>query len=704
VKTRPAHRALVGIVVASLLIACSAESGSGPDPEVATASPVEPVAAEASDSHGHGQKRKDRPLPAFGGRTLEGGRLEVSSLLGRRLLIFFFNPELKESGVVAKAVAQIARERGEQNFGILGIAMAATPERARSFVQEHAIDYPVIDDSSARIAGRLGLRTPIAMLGVDAEGYVNFGLAQFATEAPKAEELIESQIRSAFRLPEPDSQEASGSRPEAPLFEARILDVDTPFRLADQRGRAVVLVFFLHTCPHCHEALQFMRPLLEDAPEDTRPVLIGIEVTGKTFAVREALRANGIDYFPVGFDDDGSIRADYGVFAGVPDILLIDPEGRIAHRSRGWVPETDGPLLRMRIAKLSGAPVPMLLRPNGFSGNEACGVCHESEHQTWELTQHASAYDTLVKHASDSDPECVSCHVVGFGKPGGFDLADRPAELENVGCESCHGRGGPHLSPQFTKNGDYSPACLQCHDTKHSLGFDYATFSERISHAKNAEILALPEPERSELLEARGAVRKDLLPTSAAHVGSEACRSCHEAEFASWEAGPHAGSLASLAQQEKQGNVDCLPCHTTGFGKPGGFPPGAEAAAHADLARVGCESCHGPGGDHVQESATKLGSILSLGDKCDSCVILQICGGCHDDANDPGFEFEVLDKIETIRHGTIEAGTGKPLDGREAWQPPGPPRPLGTSTSKLLAEAFARLDRDDREGPAWIGR
>jgi hypothetical protein len=41
-------------------------------------------------------------------------------------------------------------------------------------------------------------------------------------------------------------------------------------------------------------------------------------------------------------------------------------------------------------------------------------------------------------------------------------------------------------------------------------------------------------------------------------------------------------------------------------------------------------------------------------------VILQICGSCHDDANDPGFEFEVIEKIEAQRHGTIEPGTGKP--------------------------------------------
>ena len=42
-------------------------------------------------------------------------------------------------------------------------------------------------------------------------------------------------------------------------------------------------------------------------------------------------------------------------------------------------------------------------------------------------------------------------------------------------------------------------------------------------------------------------------------------------------------------------------------------------------------------------------------------MILQICGSCHDAANDPKFEFSVEEHIERQRHGTIEAGTGKPL-------------------------------------------
>jgi hypothetical protein len=269
-----------------------------------------------------------------------------------------------------------------------------------------------------------------------------------------------------------------------------------------------------------------------------------------------------------------------------------------------------------------------------------------------------------------------------------------------VGCESCHGRGGPHLSPQFVVSGDYSAACATCHDAKHSLGFEYATFVPRISHATNAEILALPVAERNRILEERGAVREQVLPGSAAHVGSDACQECHKAEYETWSKSGHARAVASLEKKGRQDDADCLACHTTGFGRDGGFPASGSPSAHADFARVGCESCHGPGGDHVAEESVKLGSILSLGDKCDSCVILQICGSCHDDANDPGFEFEVLEKIEEIRHGTIEAGTGRKLaPGEKSGQKSaahdhGAPA-FDPVASTALAHAFDRLEGTD---------
>jgi hypothetical protein len=243
---------------------------------------------------------------------------------------------------------------------------------------------------------------------------------------------------------------------------------------------------------------------------------------------------------------------------------------------------------------------------------------------------------------------------VGWDKVGGYTLNPPTPALENVGCESCHGRGGPHLSPGLVKDENYEAQCLQCHDAKHSLGFSYAGFLPEVSHRELAKIAALPNEEKRKILVERRAPRENLLPTTASYVGSAACQSCHAAEHATWAKGAHARALESLAAKGKAESADCLRCHTTGFGRPGGFPADARPSAHPGLAHVGCESCHGPGGDHVKEGAERIGTIVSLGDKCDSCAVMQVCGACHDAANDPGFEFEHEKKIAAQKHGTIE--------------------------------------------------
>ena len=692
----PLLAAVVGVLlVVFQLPACGGDEGDSTKAAAGreTAKPST-VTADVRGDALPAARRHEKPLPAFSGVTLDGRRIDVASLIGRRLLLFFFNPEVREAAVVGDAIRRISKLRAKNNFEIMGVAVGASRNAAREFASELAADYPIIDDSDARIARRFGLRQPTSMLGVDAEGYVVFGFAQFNVEGSEASARIERQLRTALRLP--DQADGSGDpmqRPLAPEFSARILDRDERFDLAAVRGQPVVLLFFLHTCPHCHEFLHFMKEQLPRLPEGKQPLFVGVELTGKTYSVRSRLKQEGLDFFPVLFDDDRSIADAYGSFGGVPDTVLIDAEGRIVARMQGWSPETDGPLLRMRLARLVGAPVPMLLRQNGYSGNEVCSVCHESERDTWLLTTHASAFDTLVKHGADSNAECVGCHVVGFGREGGFEISPRRADLEDVGCESCHGRGGPHVSTELVKRTDYESDCVRCHDAKHSLGFDYATFLPRVSHAANKAILALPPEERQRIVEERGAVRKELLPTAADHVGSGACQSCHPAEFETWGAGPHARAVASLVKAGRDSNAECLACHTTGFGRSGGFPKDGAVAQHEDLARVGCESCHGPGGDHVKEGTPKIGNIVSLGDKCDSCVILQICGSCHDDANDPGFEFEVLDKIEAIRHGTIEAGTGRKLaPGEKSAGAPAGRGAEARAVGHLIERAFAWID------------
>lgn len=625
-------------------------------------------AAGAASADGKADAADASRLPAFEGRTLDGKRLATSSFAGKRLVLLCFNPGVEQSVVYAQALARVATERRRHNFEVAGVAMGLDPASKREFVAAHGLDFPILDDSDGDIAARLGLQSPVMLVGTDGEGRVGLAMLGFENGEEISATTIEGRIREYLRLDHGD--DAADGRlevlPAAPVFEAPRVSRGEPFRLADAKGRPVVLTFFLSTCRHCQDALGFFQAELARVPEKSRPVFVGIATDTHTYGVEAELRAKGISFFPVYEDPGRRIAEAYGSFARVPDIVMIDASGRIVHRRTGWNEKRDPDVMRMVLARLAGTKVPMLLARDGYSGNDACAVCHPQETAAWRFTEHSLAFDTLVTRGADRDPKCVGCHVVGFGDRGGWTEAGREAHLENVGCESCHGRGGGHLDAkgkptEAVAARSYQPSCERCHDATHSLGFEYASFLPKVSHAA---ILAMGDAARAELVAGRDRPR-DLLPATSAIVGSQACKRCHEQEYAAWSRSAHARSVRTLEIKGKNDEAGCVRCHVTGYGRAGGFAEDARARHGEDLARVGCESCHGPGEAHVKAEGKSPAGIVALADKCESCVILQICGSCHDDANDPGFRFDVARKIDVQRHGTTKkaspaAGKGDP--------------------------------------------
>jgi len=93
---------------------------------------------------------------------------------------------------------------------------------------------------------------------------------------------------------------------------------------------------------------------------------------------------------------------------------------------------------------------------------------------------------------------------------------------------------------------------------------------------------------------------------------------CHLKEHKSWEATKMANTFEVLKPGEraeaKTGagldpdkdyttDPECLRCHTTGYGKEGGF---VDIATTPELAGVGCEMCHGAGGTYIQKEYMSL--------------------------------------------------------------------------------------------------
>jgi hypothetical protein len=116
----------------------------------------------------------------------------------------------------------------------------------------------------------------------------------------------------------------------------------------------------------------------------------------------------------------------------------------------------------------------------------ACEPCHGDMVTKWQTTDHARAYDTLVKKSKQFDPKCLACHTTRFEQPEGFSMKQQQAELVNVQCESCHGFAKEHLSDMkpLTTPKPASALCVKCHtpDRCPNWDRDYQTVLEKIKH------------------------------------------------------------------------------------------------------------------------------------------------------------------------------------------------------------------------------
>lgn len=106
------------------------------------------------------------------------------------------------------------------------------------------------------------------------------------------------------------------------------------------------------------------------------------------------------------------------------------------------------------------------------------------------------------------------------------------------------------------------------------------------------------------------------------YVGIEKCKGCHPNEFNDESKRNHAKAWKILEMRGEENNLECVKCHATGTGKPGGFVS-SEKTPH--LAGKQCEACHGPGGAHVKDASDlKLREKMKVSSKDNN-----ICLECH---------------------------------------------------------------------------
>lgn len=147
------------------------------------------------------------------------------------------------------------------------------------------------------------------------------------------------------------SIDTSGAGSEtSPAFEGPALgDAAAVIRLADFRGRPVVVNFWASWCTPCRREMPALARVHAEVGDAV--AFVGINHQDNRGAALELVAETGITY-PSVHDPRGDIAQDYGLL-GMPTTVFLDAEGREVGRHTGELSEAD---LREAVEELRGSP------------------------------------------------------------------------------------------------------------------------------------------------------------------------------------------------------------------------------------------------------------------------------------------------------------------------------------------------------------
>ncbi|MGE5530625.1 MAG: multiheme c-type cytochrome [Bacteroidota bacterium] len=115
-----------------------------------------------------------------------------------------------------------------------------------------------------------------------------------------------------------------------------------------------------------------------------------------------------------------------------------------------------------------------------FVGLAVCATCHSGPANAYVSgSPHGKNFHDPASNSAHADlingfgGSCAPCHVTGFGEPSGWKSSAETPQLDNIGCEECHGAGSTHAGAPSGSNINLIPdaqtTCWDCHVPTYKL-------------------------------------------------------------------------------------------------------------------------------------------------------------------------------------------------------------------------------------------
>lgn len=147
---------VVGLLAVATLVAVLA-SGFGHDPRALPSAMV------------------DKPAPAFDLMTLDGERVSLEDLRGRKIVLNFWSTWCQPCKLEHPVLNQIAARQGPDGAVFLGALYdPSEPDQARTYLKRHGNEYPILFDPTGRIVVNYGVGGVPETFFISTEGIIAY--------------------------------------------------------------------------------------------------------------------------------------------------------------------------------------------------------------------------------------------------------------------------------------------------------------------------------------------------------------------------------------------------------------------------------------------------------------------------------------------------------------------------------------------------